>query len=113
MHIAPRWMRTDRQVAQLPRAVAARPSHETENQHDQGRDAVITCSYGPRHATDCCAVAQIGMHLVFTAPDNTNNALALAFGVLIVTLIIAGSLWIMAPLNYNMLLMHQMMQRRG
>jgi cytochrome o ubiquinol oxidase subunit IV len=61
------------------------------------------------------AVAQIGAHLVFflhltTAPDNTNNALALAFGVLIVTLIIAGSLWIMAHLNHNMLPMHQMMQ---
>jgi cytochrome o ubiquinol oxidase operon protein cyoD len=61
------------------------------------------------------AIAQIGVHLVFflhltTAPDNTNNALALAFGVLIVTLIIAGSLWIMAHLNHNMLPMHQMMQ---
>jgi cytochrome o ubiquinol oxidase subunit IV len=58
------------------------------------------------------AVAQIGVHLVFflhltTAPDNSNNALALAFGVLIVTLIIAGSLWIMAHLNHNMLPMHQ------
>jgi cytochrome o ubiquinol oxidase operon protein cyoD len=61
------------------------------------------------------AVAQIGMHLVFflhltTAPDNTNNVLALAFGVLIVTLIIAGSFWIMAHLNQNMLPMHQMTQ---
>ena len=61
------------------------------------------------------AVAQIGVHLVFflhltTAPDNTNNALALAFGVLIVTLIIAGSLWIIAHLNQNMLPMHQMME---
>jgi hypothetical protein len=28
------------------------------------------------------------------APDNTNNVLALAFGVLIVVLIIGGSLWI-------------------
>jgi len=61
------------------------------------------------------AVAQIGVHLVFflhltTAPDNTNNALALAFGVLIVGLIIAGSLWIIAHLNQNMLPMHQMMQ---
>jgi cytochrome o ubiquinol oxidase operon protein cyoD len=58
------------------------------------------------------AVAQIGVHLVFflqltTAPDNTNNALALAFGALIVTLIIAGSLWIMDHLNHNMLPMHQ------
>ena len=50
------------------------------------------------------AVAQIGVHLVFfmhitTAPDNTNNVLALAFGVLIVVLIIAGSLWIMTHLS--------------
>ena len=61
------------------------------------------------------AFAQIGVHLVFflhlgSGPDNTNNILALAFGVLIVTLIIAGSLWIMAHLNQNMLPMHQMMQ---
>ena len=53
------------------------------------------------------AVAQIGVHLVFflhltTAPDNTNNALALAFGVLIVVLVIGGSLWIMRHLNQNM-----------
>ncbi len=61
------------------------------------------------------AVAQIGVHLVFflhltTAPDNTNNAMALAFGVLIVALIIGGSLWIMEHLNQNMAPMHQMMQ---
>ena len=45
-----------------------------------------------------------------TAPDNTNNILALAFGVLIVALVIAGSLWIMDHLNQNMMPMHQMMQ---
>jgi cytochrome o ubiquinol oxidase subunit IV len=60
------------------------------------------------------AVAQIGVHLVFflhitTAPDNTNNVLALAFGVLIVALVIGGSLWIMQHLNQNMLPMHEMM----
>lgn len=54
------------------------------------------------------AIAQMGVHLVFflqigTGPDNTNNVIALAFGVLIVTLIISGSLWIMANLNSNML----------
>jgi cytochrome o ubiquinol oxidase subunit IV len=54
------------------------------------------------------AVAQMGVHLVFflhitTAPDNTNNVLALAFGVLIVFLVVAGSLWIMANLNDNMM----------
>jgi len=60
------------------------------------------------------AVAQMGVHLVFflhltTGPDNTNNALALAFGVLIVTLVIGGSLWIMGHLNHNMLPMPQIM----
>jgi cytochrome o ubiquinol oxidase subunit IV len=53
------------------------------------------------------AIAQIGVHLVFflhitTGPDNVNNVLALAFGVLIVFLILVGSLWIMANLNHNM-----------
>lgn len=61
------------------------------------------------------AVAQIGVHLVFflhltTAPDNTNNALALAFGVLIVTLVVGGSLWIMYHLDKNMAPGHQMPQ---
>jgi cytochrome o ubiquinol oxidase subunit IV len=61
------------------------------------------------------AVAQIGVHLVFflhltTAPDNTNNVLALAFGVLIVALIIGGSVWIMNTLNDRMMpTMNEMM----
>ena len=58
------------------------------------------------------AVAQIGIHLVFflhitTSPDNTNNVLALAFGVLIVVLVVGGSLWIMANQNANMPPMEQ------
>jgi cytochrome o ubiquinol oxidase operon protein cyoD len=53
------------------------------------------------------AIAQMGVHLVFflhigSGPDNTNNVLALALGVLIVTLVVSGSLWIMANLNSNM-----------
>jgi len=53
------------------------------------------------------AIAQMGVHLVFflhitSAPDNTNNVLALAFGVFIVLLVCAGSLWIMTDLNGNM-----------
>lgn len=61
------------------------------------------------------AIAQMGVHLVFflhitTAPDNTNNVLALAFGVLIVALIIGGSLWIMDHLNERMMPMQQIMQ---
>ena len=61
------------------------------------------------------ASAQMGVHLVFllhitTGPDNTNNILALAFGVLIVILLMGGSLWIMANLNHNMMPMDQIMQ---
>jgi cytochrome o ubiquinol oxidase operon protein cyoD len=61
------------------------------------------------------AIAQMGVHLVFflhisTGPDNTNNVLALAFGVLIVTLIVSGSLWIMANLNTNMISPSAIMQ---
>src|SRR5262249_40026712 len=53
-------------------------------------------------------IAQMGVHLVFflhitTAPDNTNNVLALAFGLLIVFLVVAGSLWIMGDLNHNLM----------
>jgi cytochrome o ubiquinol oxidase subunit IV len=60
------------------------------------------------------AVAQIGVQLVFflhltTAPDNTNNILALAFGILIVVLIIGGSIWIMNNLNERMMPMPGMM----
>jgi cytochrome o ubiquinol oxidase operon protein cyoD len=61
------------------------------------------------------AVAQMGIHLVFflhitTSPDNANNILALAFGVLIVCLVVFGSLWVMGHLNHNMVPMEQMMQ---
>jgi cytochrome o ubiquinol oxidase subunit IV len=54
------------------------------------------------------AIAQMGVHLVFflhitTGPDNTNNVLALAFGVLIVTIVVTGSLWIMWNLNDSMM----------
>jgi cytochrome o ubiquinol oxidase subunit IV len=62
------------------------------------------------------AIAQMGVHLVFflhitTGPDNTNNVLALAFGVLIVVLLMGGSLWIMDNLNHNLMPpMEQIMQ---
>jgi cytochrome o ubiquinol oxidase subunit IV len=39
-----------------------------------------------------------------------NNVLALAFGVLIVFLLMVGSLWIMSNLNHNMIPMEQLMQ---
>ena len=61
------------------------------------------------------AFAQMGVHLVFflhvtTGPDHVNNVMALAFGVLIVLLILVGSLWIMANLNHNLALTDQYMQ---
>ena len=53
------------------------------------------------------AIAQMGVHLVFflhitSGPDNTNNVLALAFGVMIVFLVMIGTIWIMAHLAANM-----------
>ena len=53
------------------------------------------------------AIAQMGVHLVFflhitSGPDNTNNVLALAFGVLIVFLVMIGTIWIMGHMNANM-----------
>ena len=61
------------------------------------------------------AIAQMGVHLAFflhitTGPDNTNNVMALAFGCLIVFLVIAGSVWIMGHLNEKMMPMDQLMQ---
>jgi cytochrome o ubiquinol oxidase operon protein cyoD len=61
------------------------------------------------------AIAQMGIHLVFflhitTGADNLNNVLALAFGVLIVLLFFAGSLWIMAHMNHNMMPVAQVMR---
>lgn len=56
----------------------------------------------------------MGVHLVFflhitTGPDNTNNVLALAFGILVVVLIVLGSIWIMDHLKQNMMPMDQLM----
>jgi len=72
--------------------------------------------YGPgvSVALITLAIAQMGIHLVFflhitTGPDNTNNVLALIFGVLIVCLVVFGSLWIMTNLNHNMIPMKMLM----
>jgi len=66
--------------------------------------------YGPALAVALLvlAVAQMGIHLVFflhitTDPDNTNNVMALAFGVLIVCLLVFGSIWVMINMNQNMM----------
>jgi cytochrome o ubiquinol oxidase operon protein cyoD len=61
------------------------------------------------------AVAQMGVHLVFflhitTGADSLNNTLALAFGLLIVFLVMGGSIWIMGHMNHNMMPVDKMMQ---
>ena len=75
--------------------------------------------YGPAIpvALIVLAIAQMGVHLVFflhitTGPDNTNNVLALAYGILIVFLIVIGSIWIMSHLDRNMMPMNQLMEMR-
>jgi cytochrome o ubiquinol oxidase operon protein cyoD len=63
-------------------------------------------------------LAQVGVHLVYflhltTSPDNTNNALALAFGVLIVSLIFFGSIWVMSHMDRNMIPTDALIHMRG
>jgi cytochrome o ubiquinol oxidase operon protein cyoD len=60
------------------------------------------------------AIAQMGVHVAFflhisTAPDQTNNFLALLFGVFVTALVIFGSMIIMANLNHMMVPMDQLM----
>jgi cytochrome o ubiquinol oxidase subunit IV len=76
--------------------------------------------YGPAivMALIVLGLAQVGVHLVFflhltTAPDNTNNALALAFGVLIVSLVFFGSIWVLYNMDHNMIPVKALMQMRG
>jgi cytochrome o ubiquinol oxidase subunit IV len=76
--------------------------------------------YGPGVALALLvlAVAQMGIHLVFflhitAAPDNSNNVLALAFGVLIVCLIVFGSVWVMNHLNHDMAPMSALTRMHG
>jgi cytochrome o ubiquinol oxidase operon protein cyoD len=61
------------------------------------------------------AIAQMGVHLVFflhisSAPDQTNNFLALAFGIFVVGIVVFGSMIIMANLNHAMMPMDRLMQ---
>ena len=61
------------------------------------------------------AIAQMGVHLVFflhltSGPDNLNNVLALAFGLLIVMLVVFGSLWIMGHLAAHEMPMGDLMK---
>ena len=66
-------------------------------------------------ALSVLAIAQMGVHLIFflhltSGPDNVNNVMALAFGLLIVMLLVFGSLWIMTHLSHNAMPMERLMQ---
>jgi len=66
-------------------------------------------------ALSVLALAQMGVHLVFflhitSGPDSVNNVMALAFGLLIVMLLVFGSLWIMTHLDHNVMPMERIMQ---
>ena len=66
-------------------------------------------------ALSVLALAQMGVHLVFflhitSGADSVNNVMALAFGLLIVALLVFGSLWIMTHLDHNVMPMERMMQ---
>jgi cytochrome o ubiquinol oxidase operon protein cyoD len=61
------------------------------------------------------AIAQMIVHLVFflhitTAPAQKTNILALLLTLLIISLVVIGSLWIMAQLSTHMVPMDQLMQ---
>ena len=66
--------------------------------------------YGPGivMAIVALGLAQVGVHLVFflhmtTSPDNSNNILALAFGLVIVSIVVFGTIWAMYHMNHNMI----------
>jgi cytochrome o ubiquinol oxidase operon protein cyoD len=66
-------------------------------------------------ALSVLALAQMGVHLVFflhitSGPDSVNNVMALAFGLLIVMLLVFGSLWIMTHLDHNVMPMERIMR---
>ena len=66
-------------------------------------------------ALSVLALAQMGVHLVFflhitSGPDSVNNVMAMAFGLLIVILLVFGSLWIMIHLDHNVMPPERLMQ---
>jgi cytochrome o ubiquinol oxidase subunit IV len=66
-------------------------------------------------ALSVLALAQMGVHLVFflhitSGRDSLNNVMALAFGLLIVILLVFGSLWIMTHLDHNLMPTERLMQ---
>jgi cytochrome o ubiquinol oxidase operon protein cyoD len=79
--------------------------------------ASTSALWGPGVATGLVvlAIAQMGIHLVFflhitSGPDSVNNVMALAFGLLIVILLVFGSLWIITHLYHNTMPRERLMQ---
>ena len=65
-------------------------------------------------ALSVLAIAQMGVHVIFflhitSGPDSINNIMALAFGLLIVMLLVFGSLWIMTHLDHNVMPIERLM----
>lgn len=61
------------------------------------------------------AIAQMGVHVAFflhisSAPDQANNFMSLAFGVLVTGVIVFGSILIMAHLDHNVMPMDELMK---
>lgn len=61
------------------------------------------------------AIGQMGVHVVFffhisSGPGDTNNFLALAFGIFVVGLVVFGSMLIMSNLNANMMPMDRLIE---
>jgi hypothetical protein len=91
---------------------AVRPAglHQLSPRCGRRRDAGVAAGLA------VLAIAQMGVHLVFflhitTGPDSSHNVLALAFGVLIVFLVLAGSLVINENMTAHTELMNLQMQR--
>jgi cytochrome o ubiquinol oxidase operon protein cyoD len=64
------------------------------------------------------AIAQMLVHLIFflhisTSPHQRTNILAFAVATIVVSLIVAGSLWIMSNLESNMMPNEQMMKMQS
>jgi len=92
----------------LTSSLARRPHTAARCSYSRHCQSVDLCAQTPCGRQRKLAIAQMGVHLVFflhitTGPDNTNNVLALAFGILIVFVVVAGSLWIMRDMNANMM----------
>ena len=61
------------------------------------------------------AIAQMLVHLIFflhinTSPEHKTNIMAFILAIVIIAIVVVGSIWIMAHLNYNMMPMQQLIE---